>query len=193
MLRLFTWVDLGKSSLQRLYTAKVLITYSLSILCRSKAMHRSFLDKLFITYILKHQKNFNGGFTLLELIVVVLITAILSVIALPSMLNQANRAREASVLSDIGAVNRSQQAYRLEHPTFANDISSLSINVSNTSNGYTYSFGAISSNIAEFRATPGNTGLKAFTGCATAASGANNTTTSTRIEESGAGGSPPNC
>lgn len=156
-------------------------------------MHRSFSDKLLITSILKHQQDLNRGFTLLELIVVVLITGILSAIALPSMLNQANKAREASVLSDIGAVNRSQQAYRLEHSTFANNINSLSINVSSASNGYTYSFGAVSSNIAEFRAAPSSNELKAFTGCATAASGANNTTTSTRIEESIPGSPPPNC
>lgn len=142
---------------------------------------------------LTDNKQNEKGFTLIELLTVVIIISILSAIALPSVLSQARRAREASALSDIGAVNRSQQSYRLENSTFANNINSLSVNVPITSNGYTYSFGTISSNLAEFRATPNNTELKAFTGCAIAANSANNTTTSTRVEESVAGGPPPNC
>lgn len=104
------------------------------------------------------------GFTLIELLVVVIIIAILSAIALPSMLNQAIKAREAQAKTNIGAVNRAQQAYRLVHPTFTNNIANLQIGFSDTPD-YNYAITVANSNYAEFQATPERAELKAFTGC----------------------------
>ncbi|MDM7325712.1 MAG: type IV pilin-like G/H family protein [Thermosynechococcus sp. Uc] len=104
------------------------------------------------------------GFTLIELLVVVIIIAILSAIALPSMLNQAIKAREAQAKTNIGAVNRAQQAYRLAHPTFTNNIANLQIGFSDTPD-YNYAITVANSNYAEFQATPERAELKAFTGC----------------------------
>lgn len=41
--------------------------------------------------------------------------------------DQASKAREARVESTIGAINRAQQAYRLEHPTFASTFQELGL------------------------------------------------------------------
>ncbi len=123
------------------------------------------------------------GFTLIELLVVVIIIAILSAIALPSMLNQAIKARESQAKTNIGAVNRAQQAYRLAHPTFTDNIANLQIGFSDTPD-YDYAITVADSNYAEFQATPERQELRAFTGCTYAVI---STLTTTQILES----SPP--
>ncbi len=77
------------------------------------------------------------GFTLLELLVVVTIAGILSAIALPSFLNQANKARQAEAKTYVSAINRGQQAYFLEKSTFGN-LTDLELAIS-SSKAYTYS------------------------------------------------------
>ncbi len=74
-------------------------------------------------------KKEEGGFTLIELLVVIIIIGILAAIALPSFLSQANRARQTEADNFIGSINRGQQAYRLENPTFANDFTKLEVTV----------------------------------------------------------------
>lgn len=76
------------------------------------------------TKLLQHfakKKHNNEGFTLIELLVVIIIVGILSAIALPSFLNQANKARESGAKTNLGAINRAQQAYRVENGQFATD------------------------------------------------------------------------
>lgn len=133
------------------------------------------------------------GFTLIELLVVVIIIAILAAIALPSMLNQAIKARESQAKTNVGAVNRAQQAYRLANPTFTTDIASLQIGFSDTPD-YDYAITVANSKYAEFKATPERAELKAFTGCTYATF---TTLTTTQILEATPSGSsiasPPNC
>jgi len=71
------------------------------------------------------RKSSNKGFTLIELLVVIIIIGILSAIALPAFLNQANRARESEARSTLGSINRSQQAYRLENAEYADNFTDL--------------------------------------------------------------------
>ncbi|MFN7253993.1 MAG: type IV pilin protein [Microcystis sp.] len=66
-----------------------------------------------------NKKNRNKGFTLIELLVVVIIIGVLAAIALPNLLNQVAKGRQADARSNLGVVNRAQQAYRLEKATFA--------------------------------------------------------------------------
>ncbi|HIK34162.1 MULTISPECIES: type IV pilin-like G/H family protein [unclassified Thermosynechococcus] len=136
---------------------------------------------------------FSKGFTLIELLVVVIIIAILAAIALPSMLNQATKARESQAKTNIGAVNRAQQAYRLANPTFSPDIARLEIGLSDTPD-YDYQITVANSNYAEFQATPERPDLKALTGCTYATY---TTLTTTQILEAAPSGSsialPPSC
>jgi type IV pilus assembly protein PilA len=70
------------------------------------------------------------GFTLIELLVVVIIIGILSAIAAPVLLKQIEKGRQTEAKSHLGAINRAQQAYRVENVTFAN-LASLPVSIAN--------------------------------------------------------------
>ncbi|MCI3279661.1 prepilin-type N-terminal cleavage/methylation domain-containing protein [Synechococcus sp. PCC 6717] len=145
------------------------------------------LKAKFLQHLLAKKKA-DEGFTLIELLVVVIIIGILAAIALPSMLNQAAKARLSSAKNTIGAINRAQQAYRLEKTTFASNVTQLKLGVS-TPDGYstpTITANAGDSASASTAATdPAGTGV---TGCVTVSDGI---TTSTVIE--GTDNNAPSC
>jgi type IV pilus assembly protein PilA len=95
------------------------------------------LKAKFIQQILSKKKD-SEGFTLIELLVVIIIIGILSAIALPSFLSQAAKAKQTEAKSFVGAVNRAQQAFRMENTTFATDVAVLQIGLT-TSEYYGYS------------------------------------------------------
>ena len=66
-----------------------------------------------------NKKNGNKGFTLIELLVVVIIIGVLAAIALPNLLGQVAKGRQAEARTNLGVVNRAQQVNRLERGTFA--------------------------------------------------------------------------
>jgi type IV pilus assembly protein PilA len=78
-----------------------------------------------------NKKNGNKGFTLIELLVVVIIIGVLAAIALPNLLGQVAKGRQAEARNNLGVVNRAQQAYRLESATFT-PVSNLPVTVTST-------------------------------------------------------------
>ena len=117
----------------------------------------------FIQHILNKKED--KGFTLIELLVVIIIIGILSAIALPSFLNQANKARESEAKQYIGSTNRAQQAYFLEKSAFTTDYGLLGLGVSLTTKNYTYEIPNASGIQTIATANPTNTNtLRAYVG-----------------------------
>ena len=74
-----------------------------------------------------NKQNNNHGFTLIELLVVIIIIGILSAIALPSFLKQANNSKEIEALIKINAANKIQTNYYYENGEFATNIADLEL------------------------------------------------------------------
>ena len=91
----------------------------------------------YLLKVLRSKSVRSEGFTLIELLVVIVIIGVLAAIALPSFLNQANRARQAEGQTYIGSINRGQQAFYLETNTFGN-LADLGIGIPTTTENYDY-------------------------------------------------------
>ena len=90
----------------------------------------------FLQHVAKKRKE--EGFTLIELLVVIIIIGILSAIALPSFLNQANKARQSEAKQYIGSLNKGQQAYFTQEGNFTSDIEALGVGISTATENYKY-------------------------------------------------------
>ncbi|MBH8564848.1 prepilin-type N-terminal cleavage/methylation domain-containing protein [Nostoc sp. CENA67] len=97
------------------------------------------LQAKFLNHLSNRKKKEDEGFTLIELLVVVIIIGVLAAIALPSLLGQVNKAKQAEAKNNIGTINRAQQAYFLEYQGFAKDMSTLQVGVKSQTENYYYS------------------------------------------------------
>ena len=123
---------------------------------------------------IQHLSNKKGekGFTLVELLVVIIIIGILAAIALPNFLNQGAKAKQTEAKQNVGMHNRLQTVYRSENSEFANSFDLLAMGTlsgtggtaSTTSYSYTLTGGGDASNLS---AKSQDTALKSYMGVST--------------------------
>lgn len=120
-------------------------------------------------------KNHNSGFTLIELLVVIIIVGILSVIGINSFLNEIPKAKQAEAKTTVASINTAQHTYRLDNPTFANNMNALSLGLATTTNNYTYNIVG-DSTIGTVDATRTDNALKGYAGAVEKYNNTNNET-----------------
>ncbi len=69
--------------------------------------------------------NWLKGFTLIELMIVILIIGIIAAIALPAYQDYAKQARRADAKTSLLEVQLAQEKYRANNPTFTTDMTDL--------------------------------------------------------------------
>jgi type IV pilus assembly protein PilA len=120
---------------------------------------------------LNGRKQSEKGFTLVELLVVIIIIGILTAIALPNFLNQTAKGKQTEAKQNINLVNKTQNAYRLENSAFAASFDILAVGsltgaagTANTS-VYTYTLtGLVPTSVIQAQAK--DAALKAYSGSA---------------------------
>jgi type IV pilus assembly protein PilA len=127
---------------------------------------RTEIQAKFIQYL--NNKNSEKGFTLVELLVVIIVIGILGAIALPNFLNQDVKAKQTEAKQNIASINKTQNSFRAENSAFATSFNVLAIgSVTGGANGQTSNYSytiAGGTETATVIASARDSALKSFSG-----------------------------
>lgn len=116
----------------------------------------------FLQHINKRRQD--QGFTLIELLVVIIIIGILSAIALPAFLNQANKAKQSEGKQYISSINKGQQAYYAENTKFGTDVTTLGLGLKTLTTNYSYTVNATGAQATALASPTNPDALKGYAG-----------------------------
>ena len=106
-----------------------------------------------------------AGFSLIELVVVILVLGILGGLAWPTVLNQVARSKQARALHAIGAMSRAQHSFFHEQSRFSGSIDELGFSYLNQADSdYQYSVTRDNDRTATIVANPEDSSLLGYTG-----------------------------
>ncbi len=103
---------------------------------------KAVMMKTYITY-----KSQMGGFTLIELMIVVAIIGLLAAIAIPNFQNYQCKARQSEAKYSLGIILTSQESYISEYDSYASSLVSISFS---TKPGADYTYSIISASPSDF-------------------------------------------
>lgn len=73
------------------------------------------------------------GFTLIELVVVMVVLGILASLAMPAYLNQTRRLRRSDGVTALARLQQAQERWRAQHPAYAASLGADGLNTAGTS------------------------------------------------------------
>lgn len=105
-------------------------------------------------------KSRTGGFTLIEVMIVVAIIAIIAAVALPSYFGSIKKSRRADAITALNQIAQEQERWRANNSTYTTDLTSTGLKVANPSSGY-YTLGVASPTATGYVATATAAGSQA--------------------------------
>lgn len=99
-----------------------------------------------------------GGFTLVELMIVVIIVGILAAVAVPLFRQNVKKAMASEGAALVGTVRTSQRVFHVQHQTYCTNANQADLGVDTTGNKYFTSFTLTLVSATAFRATTVGTG-----------------------------------
>jgi type IV pilus assembly protein PilE len=76
------------------------------------------------------------GFTIIELMIVVIVLGVLSAVALPSFLDSVRKGRRTEAFAAIATIQQAQERWRSNNPAYASSLSNLVVTTPTRPGGY---------------------------------------------------------